>query len=111
RPRVPGGAAATGRRARTPGRMRHAGNSITVRGPHARQTSTTTATGGRLARGAAAKIAALEPRLSAGLVFPGLVADDLELGDQVRAGDAVVRHAAGRGADRVQLRGGLRRHR
>ena len=53
-------AAATGRRARTPGSMRHAGNSITVRGPHARQTSTTTATGGRLARGAAAKIAALE---------------------------------------------------
>ena len=53
-----------------------------VRGSHARQTSTTTATGslsrtahtatgGLLARGAAAKIAAHGARLSAGALFPG----------------------------------------
>jgi hypothetical protein len=50
------------------------------------QTSTTTATCGRLARGAAAKIAAYGARLSAGLVFPvvsGLDADDLEFGGQM----------------------------
>jgi hypothetical protein len=59
------------------------GTPSVVRGSHARQTSTTTgslcrtahtATGGLLARGAAAKIAACGARLSAGALFPVLIA-------------------------------------